>query len=239
MKYLILLLFTLSLNAQTILKGDRSSYWSGAPAGCSTPTGSILSEGFEGTGYEDGMADGLGTPNEDETTFLAAAPSGVCTYALRTTTVDGAESFALWTAGNDSILLASTTFNTDFAFYIDSATDWEAFGNTPLITWDDDTQASNYLAGLRLRYDGGAWTFYLVSTVTSSYVTIAHDTWYEVQVHFDSGTPGNSYMGIVGVDTVNFTHNNEIIRYMRVGTSNIGGDDDVDMVTGYITIDVP
>ena len=69
MKWLILFLFVIGLNAQTILDGDRSSYW-----GSESTSNYLLSENFNGTGYENTWTEDIatdGTVDEDYATSPA------------------------------------------------------------------------------------------------------------------------------------------------------------------------
>jgi len=235
---LIIFLFVQLVEAQSIQARHQAiiNMKHQGAAGCSTPSGTTLSEGFEGIGYEDGMADNAGSPDEDETSFLANPPDGVCTYCLRTDADNGAECDAEYDY-TTPINFGTTDYHFRAALYIDDATDWSTYASSTIINFDPDTDGWNADNEVKLRQGAeGAWTIYCNgSSSNSGYEPISFDTWYIVDVFFDHTTPADSWFGVSGVDTSTFTHSNEsTFRYLRIGPSNLPGDDDLDIVWGYV-----
>lgn len=238
---LVLILIPLSLYAwnTAIMSG-------GVPSdACSTPsTGDELNEGFLGAGYEAGMTDNQGNPDEDHA-LSGSPPTGSCSEGVQFVAVDGADVSSEWDKGSIHDISAGS-LDIGFEFYINSHSMGD-YNNFIFLNWDDDTaEFSTGSSVLRLRYTGTDLQIYADGSTNSTYVTLSTGTWYTGLLHMDS-TSANSYLQITGggsttcdvADECPFTDNATDCRYLRIGPGNIYGTDDLTAEFGYVYIDSP
>jgi len=147
---------------------------------CTTPTsGSVLNEGFEGTGYENTGWTETGTPNEDAN-CPAGGPTGSCTSCLRATSTAASDYHYILRNPNRG----STTTYYRFWFYLNA----ESLANNELayIFYVGQSNSSYLTAPLIRIYikdesgtlnvyaasSGGAYPLGSVTTGTWHYITI-------------------------------------------------------------------
>lgn len=215
----------------------------GAAAACTTPTGSILSEGFNSTPdntwvkpiTQEGHTVTYGTD------LPAGDPTGSCAKGVRIVVTSTANRERIYWDRGSALDSSAGSFDVEFSILFNSfniATNDELY----LAIWSADTEGGSYPFRLILKNDAGTYKIY---SATSTKSTVVINTWYVVKLHADTTTT-NSYIqvtggGLTACDTASectFTSGDVDGRYMVFGKG--GYDTDyADFYIGYVKINVP
>jgi hypothetical protein len=222
---------------------------------CSTPSGSIVSEGFgegstacySGATGDDATCSLTWTVSGDSVTWhhtlQAGSPTGSCTYGLNSNTAN--ESTERIYYDTVTTYAAATNLDLEFSIYFNSyAVDAGAF--IQLISWGAlNTGATGYNVTFALYNVTGTYQIGLYGASGSTKVTVSTATWYTVKIHLDA-TAASSYFQVTGggsttCDTASectFSRSNAADnRYLVIGSlSGEGTGESVDYEIGYITL---
>ena len=203
---------------------------------CSTPAGNELTESFASTPDNTWYTTSAGTDYTFGHTLAASAPEGSCETGLRWNSA-GATSNRIWWDRGTGIDYTADSLTVTFPFYLDSAV-IDQNANIIFLTIGEASSASNFAASVSVIEQSGGFNLRASAAVTSSFVSIALDTWYTVTIHLNS-VAANSYLNVSGTQ-VAFTRNDRNYRYITIGSvSNQGAGEALDYQMGYINANTP
>lgn len=204
-----------------------------AAAGCTTPTGTNLTESFGDAATSCWTS---GPSSCDNTwTIYGTAPTGIsaspgtppantaCSNSLRMT----------YTTGNGLGIYHSVTTSTsadiNFELYVNSQS-----LDTSGVTRIARAFGVGAVATIRLTNNAGTIQIFASGSDDSTHTNITTGTWYSVSLHLDA-TLANSYISIDGGTHQTFTRNNYDITSVWVDCDNEYLTGNVDYYVGYVS----
>lgn len=247
MKRLILLLtlttaLFLAISAQSwAWMGVTMVGGGGVAAGCSTPSGTVMSEGFESCSADfSSGCDETWILNGDSATgnetLTGSPPTGSCSKGLLSDTSGESGERVYWDNGS-AIDYSTTNVTIEFSLYINSAT-IDSNQNIVLLSWSGtNTGSPGTPAFISLRNNGGvSWQIYAYGGSISTLLTVTLETWYIVTLHLNT-TAASSYIKLDSGAENNFTRADVSGRYLVIGSlQNESATEAVSFEIGYVTI---
>ena len=231
---------------QVQARGIMTMCGAGMPvAGCTTPSGTVLSESF-GDGGTD--TDATWATSGDSYTYKhelqASSPAGSCTYGLLHDTANESGERVYWDNGS-GIDYSNTNVTIEFSLYVNSFT-IDNSANIIFMSWATANAGSinNTITVRFYKTSGGALQLFAGGASNSTFVGISTETWYTVKIHINT-TAASSYFQVTGggsttCDTANeckFSRSDQSGRYLVIGSLNgEGAAEAISYEIGYVTV---